>query len=85
MDKTETDISTKSNDLTTETIEQESLQPESIENAQKETIPGIVADNADFQSSNEPEIVSNQYITESNAVSIYVNASLFIYLFVTDL
>ena len=42
---------------------------------------GIVADNADFQSSNEPEIVSNQYITESNAVSIYVNASyLFTYL-----
>ncbi|XP_060820740.1 protein lap4 isoform X2 [Bombus pascuorum] len=66
LDKTETDISTKSNDLTTETIEQESLQPESIENAQKETIPGIAADNADFQSSNEPEIVSNQYITESN-------------------
>ncbi|XP_050477509.1 protein lap4 isoform X8 [Bombus huntii] len=68
LDKTETDISTKSNDLTTETIEQESLQPESIENAQKETIPGIVADNADFQSSNEPEIIlTNQYITESNA------------------
>lgn len=83
LDKTETDISTKSNDLTTETIEQESLKPESIENAQKETIPGIVADNADFQSSNEPEIIlTNQYITESNAVSIYVNASLFIYLFV---
>ncbi|XP_033177817.1 protein lap4 isoform X7 [Bombus impatiens] len=68
LDKTETDISTKSNDLTTETIEQESLKPESIENAQKETIPGIVADNADFQSSNEPEIIlTNQYITESNA------------------
>ncbi|XP_033362335.1 protein lap4 isoform X7 [Bombus vosnesenskii] len=68
LDKTETDISTKSNDLTTETIEQESLQPESIENAQKETIPAIVADNADFQSSNEPEIIlTNQYITESNA------------------
>ncbi|XP_068973340.1 protein lap4 isoform X6 [Bombus flavifrons] len=68
LDKTETDISTKSNDLATETIEQESLQPESIENAQKETIPGIVADNADFQSSNEPEIIlTNQYITESNA------------------
>ncbi|KAK9307224.1 hypothetical protein QLX08_002389 [Tetragonisca angustula] len=67
LDKTETDMSTKSNDLTADITEQESLKPESVENEQKETVPGIVADNADFESSNEPEVASNQYITESNA------------------
>ncbi|XP_043507846.1 protein lap4 isoform X4 [Frieseomelitta varia] len=67
LDKTETDISTKSNDLTADITEQESLKPESVENEQKETVPGIVADNADFESSNEPEVASNQYITESSA------------------
>lgn len=82
LDKTEIDMSTKSNDLTTDITEQESLKPESVENEQKETVPGIVADNADFESSNEPEVISNQYITESNAVSIYVNDNLLIYLFI---
>ena len=82
LDKTETDMSTKSNDLTADITEQESLKPESVENEQKETVPGIVADNADFESSNEPEVASNQYITESNAVSIYVNDNLLIYLFI---
>ena len=82
LDKTEIDMSTKSNDLTTDITEQESLKPESVENEQKETVPGIVADNADFESSNEPEVTSNQYITESNAVSIYVNDNLLIYLFI---
>ena len=82
LDKTEIDMSTKSNDLTADITEQESLKPESVENEQKETVPGIVADNADFESSNEPEVTSNQYITESNAVSIYVNDNLLIYLFI---
>ncbi|XP_076302880.1 protein lap4-like, partial [Lasioglossum baleicum] len=74
LDKTEiklildkTDISTKSNDVIVDTIEQESLKPESVENEQKEIVPGVVADNTDFQISNEPEVVSNQYVTESNA------------------
>ncbi|KAK1134762.1 hypothetical protein K0M31_007535 [Melipona bicolor] len=67
LDKTETDMSTKSNDLTADITEQESLKPESVENEQKETVPGIVAGNADFESGNEPELASNQYITESNA------------------
>lgn len=71
MDKTETDISTKPNDLTADLIEQESLKHESVENEQKEIVPGIITDNTDVQSSNEPEIVSNQYITESNTVCIY--------------
>lgn len=81
LDKTETNMSTKSNDLTVDITEQESLKPESVEN-EKETVPGIVADNADFESSNEPEVASNQYITESNAVSIYANDNLLIYLFI---
>ncbi|XP_061929572.1 protein lap4 isoform X13 [Apis cerana] len=65
LDKTETDVSTKPNDLTVDLIEQESLKHESVENEQKEIVPGVT-DNIDVQSSNEPEIVSNQYIVESN-------------------
>ncbi|CAL7934177.1 unnamed protein product [Xylocopa violacea] len=66
LDKTETDVSTKSNDLTVGTTQQESSKFESLENEQNEIVPGMVANNADLQSSNEPELVSNQYITESN-------------------
>ncbi|XP_026295789.1 protein lap4 isoform X8 [Apis mellifera] len=65
LDKTETD-STKPNDLTADLVEQESLKHESVENEQKEIVPGVVTDNTDVQPSNEPEIVSNQYIIESN-------------------
>ncbi|XP_006612190.1 protein lap4 isoform X4 [Apis dorsata] len=64
LDKTETDVSTKPNDLTVDLIEQESLKHESIENEQKEIVPGVVTDDTDVQPSNE--IVSNQYIIESN-------------------
>lgn len=79
MDKTETDVSTKPNDLTVDLIEQESLKHESVENEQKEIVPGVT-DNIDVQSSNEPEIVSNQYIVESNTVCIYNR--LYIYLLI---
>ncbi|CAK9795349.1 Protein scribble homolog [Anthophora quadrimaculata] len=67
LDKTETDISIKSNDLPAGTADEESEKPESVENEQKEIVPGTVDDSADLQSGNEPEVVSNQYITESNA------------------
>lgn len=78
MDKTETDVLTKPNDLTVDLIEQE-LKHESVENEQKEIVPGVT-DNIDVQSSNEPEIVSNQYIVESNTVCIYNR--LYIYLLI---
>ncbi|XP_043784955.1 protein lap4 isoform X3 [Apis laboriosa] len=64
LDKTETDVSTKPNDLTVDLIGQESLKHESVENEQKEIVPGVVTDDTDVQPSNE--IVSNQYIIESN-------------------
>ncbi|XP_076765969.1 scribble planar cell polarity protein isoform X2 [Xylocopa sonorina] len=66
LDKTDTDVSTKSNDLTVDTTQQESSKFESLENEQNEIVPGTMANSADLQSSNEPEVVSNQYITESN-------------------
>lgn len=85
MDKTETDVSTKPNDLTVDLIEQESLKHESIENEQKEIVPGVVTDDTDVQPSNE--IVSNQYIIESNTVCIYnrllyllINLFIYVYL-----
>lgn len=85
MDKTETDVSTKPNDLTVDLIEQESLKHESIENEQKEIVPGVVTDDTDVLPSNE--IVSNQYIIESNTVCIYnrllyllINLFIYVYL-----
>lgn len=87
MDKTETD-STKPNDLTADLVEQESLKHESVENEQKEIVPGVVTDNTDVQPSNKPEIVSNQYIIESNTVCIYnrllyLITNYFIYLYLS--
>lgn len=87
LDKTETD-STKPNDLTADLVEQESLKHESVENEQKEIVPGVVTDNTDVQPSNEPEIVSNQYIIESNTVCIYnrllyLITNYFIYLYLS--
>lgn len=80
MDKTETDVLTKPNDLTVDLIEQE-LKHESVENEQKEIVPGVT-DNIDVQSSNEPEIVSNQYIVESNTVCIYNRLYIYLFMFI---
>ncbi|XP_076173598.1 scribble planar cell polarity protein isoform X3 [Ptiloglossa arizonensis] len=67
LDKTETDILTKSNDLELVTTEQELANPEFVENEQKQIVPGPLADNTDLQSNNEPEMISTQYIAEFNS------------------
>lgn len=75
MDKIETDT-TNSNNLAAATTEQELSKPETVENEEKEIVPVSVADSVDPQPSVESEVVSNQYVTESNIVSI-INCLLF--------
>ncbi|XP_054003546.1 protein lap4 isoform X2 [Hylaeus anthracinus] len=65
LDKAETDTLMKPNDLDLST-DQELVNTEFIENEQKQTVPGTLDDNTDLRSNNEPEVVSNQYITEYN-------------------
>lgn len=82
MDKTETDILTKSNDLELVTTEQELANPEFVENEQKQIVPGPLADNTDLQSNNEPEMISTQYIAEFNSVSICMDKNILLYLLI---
>ena len=73
LDKTDTvDIPTKPSDLALDTTEQSAAKSEFVEDEEKQTVPGIMTDNTDLHFNNEPEMVLNQYATESNTVSILV-------------
>nr|XP_012142079.1 PREDICTED: protein lap4 isoform X4 [Megachile rotundata] len=67
LDKTETDIVTKSSDTVEDSTELEPEKPESVENEQTQIVPGTLTNNTDLQSSNEPEVVCNQYVAEPSA------------------
>lgn len=73
LDKTDTvDVPTKPSDLALDTAEQSAEKSEFVEDEEKQSVPGILTDNADLRFNNEPEVVLNQYVTESNAVSVLV-------------
>ncbi|XP_076296969.1 protein lap4-like isoform X3 [Lasioglossum baleicum] len=66
LDKAENDIFGQGNDLDLDTSEQEPAKPESVENEEAQNVPG--ADGSeDVQSSVEPEVIPNQYATDTYA------------------
>ncbi|XP_076672832.1 scribble planar cell polarity protein isoform X4 [Andrena cerasifolii] len=67
LDKTDTvDVPTKPSDLALDATEQSVAKSEFAEDEEKQSVPGILTDNADLQFNNEPEVVLNQYVTETN-------------------
>ncbi|XP_076374424.1 scribble planar cell polarity protein isoform X4 [Megalopta genalis] len=64
LDKAENDIFAQANDLDLDAVEQEPAKPESVENEQTQNVPG--AESGDVQANVEPEVIPNQYATDSN-------------------
>ncbi|XP_076655479.1 scribble planar cell polarity protein [Halictus rubicundus] len=66
LDKAENDIFGPGNDLDLEDAEQEPPKPESVENEQTQNVTGADS-SGDVRSSVEPEVIPNQYATDTNA------------------